>query len=202
MNTGKGISNESGGNAELQAPVISTVTPMSVAGMAGPNALVQIFTDSGNQGAQYQGDAKADASGHFAWNGTLAGPLPNVTAVAIDPSGNTSSFSAPSMVTGVAERESAGVPGAFSLSQNYPNPFNPATFIAYTLPFGGRVRICVYDLQGRLVKTLVDGMQSAGLHKTGWNGTDDQGSPMPAGVYCCRMETEGYVQTIKLSMVK
>jgi hypothetical protein len=202
MNSGGGISNESGGNAELPAPVISAVTPSSVAGMAGPNALVQIFTDSGNQGAQYQGDAKADASGHFAWNGTFAGPLHNVTTIAIDPSGNTSSFSAPSAVTGVADRESAGVPGAFRLSQNYPNPFNPSTTIDYALPRSERVRIAVYDLQGRHVKTLVDGMQAAGRHKTVWNGTDARDLPQPAGVYCCRMETDSEVRTIKLSMVK
>jgi hypothetical protein len=69
-------------------------------------------------------------------------------------------------------------PSGYSLYQNYPNPFNPSTSIAYALLHGRRVRITVFDLQGRQVKTLVDGMQPAGRFKAYWNGIDEQGSPL------------------------
>jgi Leucine-rich repeat (LRR) protein len=65
----------------------------------------------------------------------------------------------------------------FSLEQNSPNPFNPVTVIRYQLPVPGLVNLQVYNTQGRLVKTLVDEVQSAGRHAHSWSA--DRG---PAGV--------------------
>jgi hypothetical protein len=201
QNTLGGIRNDNGGNMDLPAPAIMNASMASVEGSAGPNAAVEIYSDQGNQGAMFQGETTADASGHFTWNGSIGGPFPNVTAIAMDPSGNTSPFSQ-SVVTAVGQIGTDDVPGTFSLFQNYPNPFNPATTIAYSLPHSGHVRIAVYDLRGKRVKVLMDGIQSAGSYRVCWNGTDDQDSPLSAGVYCCRMETDGDTRTVKLSFVK
>jgi len=79
-----------------------------------------------------------------------------------------------------------GVPAEYSLGQNYPNPFNPSTTIGYSLPVPSRVRMAVYDILGREIKLLVDGIAGEGHHSTTW----DAGS-VAAGVYFCRMEAVG-----------
>jgi hypothetical protein len=202
LNTQAGIRNDDGGNMNLQAPVIANSSPSEVSGTAVPNAVVEIYTDQGNQGAMFQGETTADGSGHFSWNGSIGGPFTNVTAIAMDPSGNTSPFSQSAVVTAVERMGETDRPATFSLSQNYPNPFNPATTIAYAVPRSGRVYMAIYDVQGRRVKTLVDGIQPVGRFKTSWNGMDEMGSPLSAGVYCCRLETDGFVRVIKLSLFK
>ena len=202
LNTQGGIRNDDGGNMNFQAPVIKNASSAAVDGTTAPNSVVEIYTDQGNQGAMFQGETTADASGRFAWSGSLGGSFNHVTAIAIDATGNTSPFSQSSVITAVEKTNEADIPGMFSLSQNYPNPFNPVTTIAYALPRSEQVRIAIYNLHGRHVKTLVDGMQSAGRFKACWDGTDDKGSPLSAGVYCCRMETDGLIRIIKLSLVK
>jgi parallel beta-helix repeat protein len=89
--------------------------------------------------------------------------------------------------TGVAEglREAYGSP-------NYPNPFNPKTAIEYVVPEGsGKVRLAVYDLAGRLVRTLVDGERAAGRQVAVWDGRDDRGRELGSGVYFYRLEIGG-----------
>jgi hypothetical protein len=202
LNTGGGIFNESGGNAELAAPVIAAVTPSSVAGTAAPNALVQIFTDPGNQGAEFQSDVLADPSGHFSWNGSLAGPFHNVTAVAVDATGNTSAFSG-AVVTDVQEQPDGGaVPRAYSLFPNYPNPFNPSTTLSCALPYAGKVLLIVCDPLGRRIRTLADGVQPAGLFQTVWDGLDERRTPVPSGVYIYRLDAGSYQGTGKMLLLK
>lgn len=70
------------------------------------------------------------------------------------------------------------VPSDFNLKQNYPNPFNPSTTIEYQLPFNGSVKLQVYDVLGREVKTLVEQRESAGDYKIKFDGKD-----LPSGVY-------------------
>jgi hypothetical protein len=85
--------------------------------------------------------------------------------------------------TGVPE-EGPGVPGFVnSLSQNRPNPFNPETVVPYSLAAEGRVTIRIFDVAGRLVRTLVDGRQTAGPHVARWNGKADRGRPLASGIY-------------------
>ena len=79
-------------------------------------------------------------------------------------------------------------PADFELAQNYPNPFNPSTTIGYALPKSGHVRITIYDLLGRHVRTLVDSRQSAGRFLTLWDGRDENNMPVAAGVYFYKME--------------
>ncbi len=74
------------------------------------------------------------------------------------------------------------VPASFELSQNYPNPFNPATRIRYGLPERSRVRLAIYDLLGRIVTTLAEGVEDAGYHERVWNAAAS------SGMYLYRLE--------------
>jgi hypothetical protein len=107
-----------------------------------------------------------------------------------------------SVVTGVDD--GATVPGAGSKTlMSVPNPFNPLTTIAYELSAPGAVQLTIYDAKGRLVRQLADpGIQTAGRHEAAWDGRSDGGVAMPSGVYFCRLEADGFAQTIKLALLK
>jgi hypothetical protein len=81
-------------------------------------------------------------------------------------------------------------PARARLLQNYPNPFNPRTTIRYSLSREERVRLAVYDVGGRLVATLLDGLQAAGEHSIPWDGRDAGGGAVGSGVYFYRLTTE------------
>ncbi len=98
----------------------------------------------------------------------------------------------------------SGVPGAGAvvLAQNRPNPFNPATEISFSLAVGGRVELAVYDLSGRRVRSLIQGELPAGPHAAQWNGRDDTGAPMAAGVYLYTLDAAGTTTTRKMILLK
>ena len=81
--------------------------------------------------------------------------------------------------------------GDYHLGQNYPNPFNPGTRIEYAAPQEANVTLTIFDLIGRRVRTLVSGTVQRGLHLTEWNGKDDGGSDVAAGVYIYRLTAAG-----------
>lgn len=91
-----------------------------------------------------------------------------------------------------------------ALGSNYPNPFriDSRTSIPYTLDADGAVRLAVYDMLGRRLRTLVDDSQSAGAKLAEWDGRDDLGNVLPAGVYTYRLETASGVLTRTLTIVK
>ena len=93
-------------------------------------------------------------------------------------------------------------PEVFTLHQNYPNPFNPETNISYDLPEDGLVSVNVYDMKGTLVKTLVNDVQSCGYRTLKWNGTNDKGQKVSAGLYLYRIEAEGFTDTKKMVLIK
>jgi C1A family cysteine protease len=94
-----------------------------------------------------------------------------------------------------AERAYAG--------ENFPNPFNPTTSIRYVVPEpGGSVRLTVYDLRGRKVRTLVDGEKGPGEHVAIWGGRDDAGRDLASGVYFYRMEIGDYRVERKMVLLK
>ncbi len=90
-------------------------------------------------------------------------------------------------------------PAAVSLSQNLPNPFGAGTGITYTLPRDGDVLLQVYNVAGKLVRTLVDGRQPAGRWSVAWDGLDAEGHPAAGGVYFYRLTAGG--KTIAKRMV-
>ncbi|MBD3366840.1 MAG: hypothetical protein GF405_01545 [Candidatus Eisenbacteria bacterium] len=97
---------------------------------------------------------------------------------------------------------SSVTPKAFRLAQNSPNPFNPVTSIAYDVPEEARVTIRVYDVTGRVVRTLVDRECDAGRHVVSWDGEDDRGDAVGSGVYFCTMNAPGYRGERKMLLLK
>ena len=94
------------------------------------------------------------------------------------------------------------LPYDYTLYQNYPNPFNPSTTINYELPEHSHIRITVFDLKGRLIKTLIDDYQIAGFKKITWYAIDDAGQNIPAGMYIYRIEAGNYSATKKMIFLK
>lgn len=92
---------------------------------------------------------------------------------------------------------SSVIPQQFKLNQNYPNPFNPVTKISYSVPKASFVEMNVFDVTGRLVQTLVSQNLQAGEYETQFNG-----EKLASGVYICRMNSEGYANSIKMLLVK
>jgi hypothetical protein len=93
-------------------------------------------------------------------------------------------------------------PEDYVLEQNYPNPFNANTVIKYALPNPGQVRLVIYDLLGRQIKTLVNAQQQPGQFQSIWDSTDEGNRLVAAGVYFCRIEAGEFVKTLKLMLVK
>ena len=83
-----------------------------------------------------------------------------------------------------------------------PNPFNPRTTVSLDVAHGGRARLAVYDLRGRLVRVLRDGVVDAGRVDAVWNGRDAAGREAPAGVYLLRAEWAGATASAKLALVR
>ncbi len=96
----------------------------------------------------------------------------------------------------------AGVPAVFALRGNHPNPFNPATTIAFDVPRPGHVTLRIYDLSGRLVRTLVDEALPAAAHSRLWDGTDGTGRRVASGAYYYQLSADGFTQSRKMMMIK
>lgn len=82
------------------------------------------------------------------------------------------------------------IPEHFELFSNYPNPFNPTTTIRFALPVSSEVMLRVYDVVGREVATLAEGIREAGYHTVVWNGQSISGTPMASGVYFFRLNAK------------
>jgi hypothetical protein len=104
----------------------------------------------------------------------------------------------PSSPSAISETPSS----AYSLSQNYPNPFNPVTEISFQIPTDGAVSLEVYDVSGRLVRTLVNGHRTSGPYTERWDGKDDNGRSVATGVYFYRMKAGSFNQTRRMVLLK
>lgn len=106
-----------------------------------------------------------------------------------------------SRVTGVKFSES-GFPGDFKLYPAYPNPFNPSTMIQFELPQNEHVRLTIYDISGRAIRTLTNAPLTASHYEVIWNGKNDQGQHVSTGIYFARMEARSFSKTIKMMYLK
>jgi hypothetical protein len=88
-------------------------------------------------------------------------------------------------------------PAAFELSQNYPNPFNPTTVISCQLPAAGNVRLAVYDLLGREMAVVAQGMMTAGRHEFHFDA-----SLLSSGTYLYRLEAPNGVAVRKMTLLR
>ena len=94
-------------------------------------------------------------------------------------------------------------PAGFKLRQNFPNPFNPSTTIYFdVLGGGGDVALRIYDVSGRLVRTLVDGYQSPGEKSVIWDGINETGGQASSGIYFYRMTAPGVSETKKMILLR
>lgn len=94
------------------------------------------------------------------------------------------------------------LPDGFLLSQNYPNPFNPTTTIEYYLSQRTRVTLSVYNILGRRVTTLVDGVVPSGWHSVEWNSRDAEGQSMAGGVYLYCLNAGDRTEAGKMVLLK
>lgn len=83
-----------------------------------------------------------------------------------------------------------------------PNPFNPRTRIVYDLPLDGPVDLRIYDLRGRLMRTLIDSWQGAGRHEVDWDGWDDGGRALASGTYLYQLQVGPEVVTRSVTLVR
>jgi hypothetical protein len=93
--------------------------------------------------------------------------------------------------------EETTLPATYRLSQNFPNPFNPTTTIHFTVPKSDKVKLAIYDVNGKLVRELVKGAIPAGHHKTTF---DARG--LVSGLYFYRFEAGSYISTRKMVLAK
>ncbi len=93
------------------------------------------------------------------------------------------------------------LPTSFALRQNEPNPFGSGTTIRFDLPVGAKVRLEVFDAQGRLVRILADERFAAGFHAVEWDRRDGNGHPLRAGVYLYRVRAGSFHSQRKMVLL-
>ncbi|HIM26481.1 MAG TPA: T9SS type A sorting domain-containing protein [Candidatus Marinimicrobia bacterium] len=102
----------------------------------------------------------------------------------------------------VSSNQTLDYPVIFKLNNCYPNPFNPVTTLRYDLPEDALVNIIIYDMMGRVVKTLINDQQTAGYKSLQWNATNDADSPVSAGIYLYTIQAGEFRQTKKMVLLK
>ncbi len=101
--------------------------------------------------------------------------------------------------------EGSLIPSVFALSQNYPNPFNPVTRFRIDVPATKEAQVArveVYDLLGRLVKTIYNGTLAPGSYTMQWNGLNEQGGKAPSGIYIYRYQSQNFQSVKRMLLLK
>lgn len=168
------------GNLDLGIELFRSNGAEYFAGRNGGVASANAYGDGGTEGFTYHATT-SDYHGLAVWNnndnaGTwrLTVYYPDVVAVGDAP-----------------------LPASLALAAS-PNPSRGAATLRYALPSGGEVALEVFDLQGRLVRTLASGHMPAGSHEARWDGRDDSGNSLGAGLYLARVRANGEERRIKL----
>jgi len=92
-------------------------------------------------------------------------------------------------------------PVVYQAYQSYPNPFNPRCTIRYDIPRAGRMSLRVFDVDGSLVRTLVDAWREPGVYSEVWDGKADDGTDLSSGVYFYRLAAGDFVATRKMVLI-
>ena len=100
------------------------------------------------------------------------------------------------------DKQSNVVANDYVLAQNFPNPFNPSTKIEFKIPMMEQVNISVYNLEGRLIKTLVNQVMSAGNHVVNWDGTNEIGAKVSTGMYIYQLKTNSTNLNRRMTFIK
>ena len=107
-----------------------------------------------------------------------------------------------SIINSFVSIQNGDFPYQYKLYPAYPNPFNPVTHLRYDLPKDGLVNITIYDMMGRLVKTLVNESQNSGFKSVQWNATNDRNEPVSVGLYLYTIQAGEFSQTKKMVLLK
>jgi hypothetical protein len=210
---------DQGPNEEVNFPVITSAVYNSGSGQTliqgtldidtpPDSAQIEVFHVNADpsgygEGDSYLGVTMPDAAGNWSISvtGLIAGDY--VTATTTDKNFNTSEFCLNCMVQTVGiDEESVTTKRQFKLQQNRPNPFSTNTAITFLLAQPSPVTLKVYDVSGRLVKTLADGNYAASQHTIHWDGKTDGEEAVKSGVYFYKLQTEHFRETRKLTIVE
>ena len=107
---------------------------------------------------------------------------------------------APIIITSVGEDTT--LPIGFAVSPSFPNPFRGGTSIRFALPRATLTSIQIYDVSGRLVRTLANEMTPAGFHEVTWNGRNESGREVSAGVYLYKVDLDNFQETRRIVLMK
>ena len=133
----------------------------------------------------------------YEWTDKNVGPASYVYRLTqVDMNGH-ASYSGEIVVAGVTGVTGESAPRVFQLVQNYPNPFNPTTTVSFVIGHSSFVTLRVYDVLGREVATLVNGMEDGGWKSVVWDASN-----VPSGLYFCRLTAESFVEMKKMVLMK
>ena len=104
--------------------------------------------------------------------------------------------------TSIDENKIPNIADSFILLPNYPNPFNPSTIIQYDIPKVGIVEISIYDISGKLIKTILNQSQAAGLHKVHWDGRNEAGEKVASGIFVYTVKFDKICLSKKMILLK
>lgn len=153
-----------------------------------------LFADAGNRDFNLQeGSPCIDAgTAFFVWEGDTLVNLPETAY-----EGNAPDIGAFESPYSVAIDKEDAFPMEYAVEQNYPNPFNPTTTIEFSLPRSGLVTLTVFDLQGRVVETILNEQMATGQHKVLWNAVN-----VSSGIYFIRMQGGDFRQVRKVMVLR
>lgn len=185
---------------------VRTVDPINDFDTFNRNDSLNSFGSYGDHGMAFESYALTDS---FHYNSTTYFLKSNVTSNQAQTIFNNMNnllllyVRAQDYVTNVDSDDELGLPTAYRLRPNFPNPFNPATQISFDLPQRDDVKLQIFDLQGRLIKTLADLKLEAGSYSFGWDGRDSSDRTISTGIYICTLQTtNGFTASQKLVFVK
>lgn len=179
-------------------PVRIDPTNPNVLIMSAPKSWVEIARIEPN-------DRCALITSYYAANGFVEDTL-DVRTVAMDPIGDVPFdfidivSGTQGVITSVEVRHD--VPAVFRLAQNYPNPFNPSTTIEYDLPIVSEVMLKIQDVLGQEIRTLIDERQSPGPKTVVWDGKNNSGQTVSAGVYVYTLRANDGIYQQRMLLVK
>lgn len=182
----------------------------------GRGGLLKIESEYDERGVKHELELKGVVGTPFRWSADLTGLGSSARVLLVNPETNQSWLLAnDEEITATVseahtiyelyigdehylmEKQQSILPAEIALEQNYPNPFNPTTNIRYSLPEQQHVRLEVYDVMGRRVQVIQDGLQQAG-----WHIVQFDGSNLASGVYFYRLNTDDVVKTGRMTLVK
>jgi len=102
----------------------------------------------------------------------------------------------------LAVNDITSLPTDFAVYPAYPNPLNPSTTISFGLDKGSHATVAIYDIVGQLATALQNENQIQGWHLVTWNGTNQHGEQVHAGLYITRITTDSYIKTLKIMFLK